>query len=92
MSCYQFDEVTELDHPIFLESILLIRARLGLTNLDPLQQEVLERVIHSSGDFEVQSLLWFSPGACQVGLKALIAGAPILTDTVMAAAAIQARY
>ena len=80
--------MTGLDHPIFFESIRFIQSQLHDTGLDPLQQNVLERLIHSSGDFGVQNLLQFSPGACEIGLEALLAGAPILTDTKMAAAAI----
>ena len=66
-----------------------IREQLGVTGLDPLQQQVLERLIHSSGDFGLTSLLRFSPGACEVGLAALQAGASILTDTAMAAVAVK---
>ncbi len=78
----------KLDHPIFLQSIRLIKSRLGATGLDQLQQQVLERLIHSSGDFGLQALLRFSPSACQAGLLALKEGSIILTDTSMAAAAI----
>ena len=78
-----------LDHPIFTESIRRIREQLGVTGLDPLQQQVLERLIHSSGDFGLTPLLRFSPEACELGLAALQAGASILTDTAMAAVAVQ---
>ncbi|KZR73276.1 precorrin-8X methylmutase [Prochlorococcus marinus] len=78
-----------LDHPIFTESIRRIREQLGVTGLDPLQQQVLERLIHSSGDFGLTPLLRFTPQACELGLAALQAGAPILTDTAMAAVAVQ---
>ena len=78
-----------LDHPIFTESIRRIREQLGVTGLDPLQQQLLERLIHSSGDFGLTPLLRFSPEACELGLAALQAGAPILTDTAMAAVAVQ---
>ena len=76
------------DHPIFTESIRRIREALGPTDLDPLQQQVLERLVHSSGDLTLGDLLRFSPGACDAGLTALQQGAPILTDTAMAAAAV----
>ena len=77
------------DHPIFTESIRRIRALLGDTGLDPLSQDVLERLVHSSGDPSLAALLQFSPGACDAGLQALKAGALILTDTAMAAAAVR---
>ncbi len=88
ISVFKANHMKSFDHPIFLESIHHIQNQLGNTGLDSLQQQVLERVIHSSGDFSVQSLLRFSPGACDLGVSALIAGAPILVDTAMAAAAV----
>jgi len=76
------------DHPIFTESIRRIRALLGNTGLDPLPQQVLERLVHSSGDPALAPLLRFSPGSCERGVDALRRGAGILTDTAMAAAAV----
>ena len=76
------------EHPIFAESIRRIREQLGATGLNPLQQQVLERLVHSSGDLNLVSLLYFSTGACEQGIKALRNGAAILTDTMMAAAAV----
>jgi precorrin-8X/cobalt-precorrin-8 methylmutase len=76
------------DHPIFTESIRRIREFLGDTGLQALEQDVLERLVHSSGDPSIAELLRFSPGACEAGLAALRAGAVILTDTEMAAAAV----
>jgi len=76
------------DHPIFTESIRRIRLALGETGLPPLQQQVLERLVHSSGDLSLGALLRFSEGACERGVEALRQGAPILTDTAMAAAAV----
>ena len=70
-----------IDHPIFLESIRRIKAKLGPTDLNPLEQQVLERLIHTSGDFSLESLFSFSQGACQLGLSALQRGALIVTDT-----------
>ena len=76
------------EHPIFLESIEYIRTQLGFTGLDKVQQSILERIIHSSGDFELQSRIRFSPLACEEAVRALQNGAKILTDTYMAKAAI----
>jgi len=93
-----------LDHPIFSESLRRIRLLLAelaaddsavavrlaelLAGLTPLERDVLERCIHSSGDLAIAPELRFSPGACGAGAAALAAGAPILTDTAMAAAAV----
>ena len=77
------------DHPIFLESIKLIRSKLIQNNFNYLENRVLERLVHTSGDFNIQKLLEFSEGACEQAIKSLKEGAPILTDTDMAAAAIK---
>ena len=79
----------EIDHPIFLESIQYIRNELGATDFDPLEQQVLERLIHTSGDLSIKNLLLFSPQACLKGLNALHKGSSILADTSMATVAIQ---
>ena len=76
------------EHPIFLESIEYIRSQIGLTGLDSVQQSVLERIIHSSGDLSMKSDLRFSSNACEQGITSLKKGATILTDTYMAAAAV----
>ena len=76
------------EHPIFLESIKYIRTQIGFTGLNSLQQSVLERIIHSSGDLCMQSYLRFSSSACEVAIDALKKDAPIVTDTYMAEAAV----
>jgi precorrin-8X/cobalt-precorrin-8 methylmutase len=77
-----------VDHPIFTESVRRIRHWLGPTGLEGIEQEVLERLVHSSGDLTIAPDLRCGPGACEAGLAALAAGAPILTDTAMARAAV----
>ena len=76
------------EHPIFLKSIEFIRSQIGLTGLNSIQQSVLERIIHSSGDLSIQPSLKFSTNACEDSIQALKEGANILTDTYMAEAAI----
>ena len=82
----------EFDHPIFRESLRIIRAMPGmeaaLSPFTALQQDVVLRLIHSSGDPELLGAVRFSPGACEAALEGLASGAPILTDTAMAAAAV----
>ena len=76
------------EHPIYLESVKYIRSQLGFTGLDTIKQSILERVIHSSGDFSLQSCVRFSRCACEDAISALRNGAKIVTDTYMAEAAI----
>jgi precorrin-8X/cobalt-precorrin-8 methylmutase len=78
----------DFDHPIFAESIRRIRVLLGVSGFEGVEQELLERLVHSSGDPAIAPLLRFSSGACAVGLQALASGAVILTDTAMAASAV----
>ena len=77
------------DHPIFLESIRFIRTKLKENNFNNLENSILERLIHSSGDFEIAKYLEFSENAALNGLEAIKNGAPILTDTDMTAVAIK---
>ena len=76
------------EHPIFLKSVEYIRSKIGFTGLNSVQQSVLERIIHSSGDLSMQSYLRFSSNACEEAINALKKGANILTDTYMAKAAV----
>lgn len=77
-----------MDHPIFTESVRRIQGWLGDTGLPTAEHDVLVRVVHSGGDPGLAPLLRFAPDACRGGLEALAAGAVILTDTAMAAAAV----
>jgi precorrin-8X/cobalt-precorrin-8 methylmutase len=81
--------LNDFDHPIFSESLRRIRGWLGETGLAGLERDVLERLVHSGGDLSLAADLRFSPGACALGAGALAGGAPILTDTAMAAAAVR---
>jgi len=74
--------------PIFLRSVTYVRSKIGITGLDQVQQSILERIIHSSGDFGMKSCLRFSPNACESAINALQGGAKVFTDTYMAEAAI----
>ncbi len=76
------------EHPIFLQSVKYIRSQLGFTGLDKVQQSILERIVHASGDLSLQSCLRISSSACEDAISALQNGAKILTDTYMAEAAI----
>ena len=88
MNKFHIEERRSLDHPIFSQSIQYIRSQISTNDLTELQSEVLERLIHTSGDFQIQSMLRFSNGACDAGLLALKSGAVILVDTSMAASAV----
>ncbi len=91
-SLHGIDHPNGIDHPIFTESVRRIRGWLEPTGiyrgLSPLEQELMDRLVHSSGDLELAPLVAWSPQACDLGAAALAQGAVILTDTAMAAAAV----
>ncbi len=53
-------------------------------SLDPVQDPVIRRAIHTSADFEYAKTLKFSPEAVQKARELIASGADIITDTNMA--------
>lgn len=81
-----FETVKPMD--IEKRSFEIITELLGDTPLDPENELVIKRVIHTSADFDYAENLVFSPHAVQKGLDALRKGCHIVTDTQMAKAGI----
>ena len=69
-------------------SFEIITELLGDTKLDPVQEPVIKRVIHTTADFSYVESLTFSDHAVEKGLEALRGGCDIVTDTQMAKAGI----
>ncbi|MGB1310161.1 MAG: precorrin-8X methylmutase [Leucothrix sp.] len=65
------------------ESFVQIRELTNLEGLSREQQQVVMRVVHSVGIPEVAEQVRFSANACEQGLAALAADAPILCDVEM---------
>lgn len=65
-------------------SFEIITELLGDTVLDPVQEPVIKRVIHTTADFSYVESLTFSQQAVETGIAALKAGCDIVTDTQMA--------
>lgn len=65
-------------------SFEIIGDELGDTILDPMQEPVIKRVIHTTADFEYVKNLCFSENAVYNFQKAIKEGACIITDTQMA--------
>lgn len=72
-------------------SFEIISREMGTVQLPAGQRAVLQRVIHTTADFDYVQNLYFSENAVQAGLEALRCGANIVTDTKMAAAGINKR-
>jgi precorrin-8X/cobalt-precorrin-8 methylmutase len=52
------------------------------------QWEIVRRMIHTTADFEMLSIARFHPAAVDAGIKALLNGCTVVTDTNMARAGI----
>jgi cobalt-precorrin 5A hydrolase/precorrin-3B C17-methyltransferase len=78
-------------HPIESESYRIVRSLTDLRGLGPLSRAVAERVVHASGDPAYADDLVLDEAALEGGLAALRAGAPVVVDARMVAAAITSR-
>ena len=82
--------MTEQMKPMDIEkrSFAIITELLGDRRLDPENELVIKRVIHTTADFDYVDNLAFSDHAVEKGIAALRAGCDIVTDTQMAKAGI----
>lgn len=71
-------------------SMEIIRSELK-TPLDPQNEAVILRAIHTTADFDYAENLCFSPEAVALGVQAIRDGASIVTDTTMALSGINKR-
>lgn len=76
----------EIVKPMDIEkrSFEIITELLGDRALDPENELVIKRVIHTTADFDYVDNLCFSPHAVGKGIEALRGGCDIVTDTQMA--------
>ena len=77
-----------LPSQIDARSFEMITQELGNVKLDPEQEPIIKRCIHTSADFDYVQNLVFSPNAVWHAKEALKKGACIVTDTQMAKAGI----
>ena len=78
-------------HPIEAESYRILRGLVDLSRLGPLSRAVAERVVHASADPAWAGDLLLDERALAGGLAALRAGAPVVVDARMVAAAVTSR-
>ncbi len=79
---------TVLPHEIEQRSFAIITEELGNRKLDPENELVIKRVIHTSADFDYADSLTFSEHAVTKAMEAIRRGACIVTDTNMGKAGI----
>jgi precorrin-8X/cobalt-precorrin-8 methylmutase len=79
----------ELPHPIESESFRIIDAGRNWSMFPELERDILKRLVHASGDFNVVDEVFISPGAIPAGIRALSQRLPIITDVTMVQAGLR---
>jgi len=72
-----------LNHPILEQSFAIIDQEIGEHKFTPDAYPIVRRVIHSTADFELAQLIYFSPEAITLGITAIQNKVPIITDVGM---------
>jgi precorrin-8X/cobalt-precorrin-8 methylmutase len=72
-----------LNHPILEQSFAIIDQEIGEHDFTPDEYAIVRRVIHSTADFELAKLIYFSPEAITLGITAIQNKVPIITDVGM---------
>jgi len=70
-------------HPIEAQSMRILSERVDLSHLGPGARAVVERVIHASADLEYARTMAVCEDAVAAGVRALRAGAAVVTDVEM---------
>ena len=76
-------------HPIEVESMRIIDAGRDWSAFAPADARVLKRIVHTSGDFDVVDDVFISPGAAELGMRALLRCRRVVTDVTMVQAGIK---
>jgi precorrin-8X/cobalt-precorrin-8 methylmutase len=70
-------------HPIEAESFRIIAAGRDWSVFPPAHLTILQRLVHTSGDFAAVDDIFLSPGAVETGIRALLRCKRIVTDVTM---------
>lgn len=70
-------------HPIEKESFEIIAAGRDWLPFPASQLTILQRLVHTSGDFNAVDDIYFSPGAVEAGIRALLRCKRVVTDVTM---------
>jgi precorrin-8X/cobalt-precorrin-8 methylmutase len=76
-------------HPIEAESFRIIEAGRDWSGMQEGEKRVAQRLVHTSGDFNVVDDLFFSQGAVDIGMRALLRCRRIVTDVTMVASGLK---
>jgi precorrin isomerase/sirohydrochlorin ferrochelatase len=70
-------------HPIEAESFRIIAAGRDWSGMPEGQKRVAQRLVHTSGDFNIVDELFFSAGSVEIGVRALLRCRRVVTDVTM---------
>lgn len=70
-------------HPIEAESFRIIAQGRDWSGLPEGERRVAQRLVHTSGDFDIVDELFFSAGAVEIGTRALLRCRRVVTDVTM---------
>ena len=70
---------------IYQESFAIIRREANLSAFPADLSRIVVRMIHACGMTDLAQIVLASPGATEIGVQALLSGAPILCDAMMVA-------
>jgi len=70
-------------HPIEVESFEIIAAGRDWSGFAPAHLTVLQRLVHTSGDFAAPDDIYFSAGAVETGIRAILRCKRVVTDVTM---------
>jgi precorrin-8X/cobalt-precorrin-8 methylmutase len=70
-------------HPIEAESFRIIAAGRDWSTFPAAHLTVLQRLVHTSGDFNAVDDIYLSPGAVETGIRALLRCKRVVTDVTM---------
>jgi precorrin-8X/cobalt-precorrin-8 methylmutase len=76
-------------HPIEAESFRIIEAGRDWSGMPAGERRVAQRLVHTSGDFNVVDELFFSQGAVDIGMRALLRCRRVVTDVTMVASGLK---
>lgn len=76
-------------HPIEAESFKIIEAGRVWSDTPEGERRVSQRLVHTSGDFNIVDELFFSAGAVEIGVRALLRCRRVITDVTMVASGLK---
>lgn len=76
-------------HPIEAESFRIIAAGRDWSGFPQAHLTVLQRLVHTSGDFDAVDDIYFSPGAVETGIRALLRCKRVVADVSMVQAGLK---